>query len=251
MCRRELVADATIVDGESVVGEECHIVSAHEQGPRYDPSLRGSRLDEPGNLILLCRNHHKTIDDQCETYTVELLRTLKTNHEKWVASTLDVGNGPTPVRVRRIAGKSPSHLGRVTSGRSLMAIVDRACAFEFGHDELESEAEADLVAGFLQEAQDYGDLSDDWEAGQRVKIAFRMSEMIGDLERDGLWVFGGRETRQLEGGIGAASPFPIAILRVVHAANPDIIKLSTDSEADQVLVHTQSDQGLSDSGSTS
>jgi hypothetical protein len=88
VCRHELLVDATPADEESVVGDECHIISGKCQGPRYGPTFLLNRLDEPDNLILLCRVHHKMVDDQHETYTTEVLRSLKVNHEKWVSSTV-------------------------------------------------------------------------------------------------------------------------------------------------------------------
>jgi hypothetical protein len=93
-CRRQLVEEATRADAESVVGDECHIVSGQSQGPRYVASFPAARLDEPDNLILLCRVHHKMVDDQTQTYTVEALQKLKATHEAWVASTLNQSAHP-------------------------------------------------------------------------------------------------------------------------------------------------------------
>lgn len=233
MCRNELVVDATAADNESVVGDECHIVSAKGQGPRYDPSFPRDRLDEPDNLILLCRVHHKMVDDQHETFTAEVIRTLKASHEKWVSSTLMEESPWPPVRVRRIKDNIPEHLVRLLSGRDVLGIVDRASAFAFDHDDLESEAEVEMVSGFLQEAQDYGDLSGDLEAGDRVKASFEMSARLEELHRAGFWVFGGREVRRLEGGVGSPSAFPVAILHVLKADNPEIIKVDPTQVANQ------------------
>jgi hypothetical protein len=235
ICRHELVVDATAADDESVVGDECHIVSGkgQGQGPRYDATFPSDRLDEPDNLILLCRVHHKMVDDQHETYTVDLLRSLKANHEKWVSSTLTGQQSTPPVRVRRIKENIPTHFIRLTSGRAVLAVVDGASAFAFDHDELKSQSEVDLVSGFLQEAQDYGDLSGDLEAGDRVKAGFEMSARVEELEQAGFWVFGGREVRRLEGGVGAPWPFPVAILHIVRASSPDIIKVDLTKTAEQ------------------
>lgn len=63
--------------------EMSYLVSPKEQGPRFDPSLCLDQVDGHPNLILLCRIHHKMVDDQCETYTVEVLRSLKVKHERW------------------------------------------------------------------------------------------------------------------------------------------------------------------------
>jgi hypothetical protein len=88
------VEEATRADAESVVGDECHIVSGQSQGPRYDAKFPAARVDEPDNLILLCRVHHKMVDDQTQTYTVEALQKLKAIHETWVASTLNPSAHP-------------------------------------------------------------------------------------------------------------------------------------------------------------
>src|SRR6266480_1336581 len=48
-----------------------------------------SAIDDDSNLILLCRKHHKVIDDQPSKYTVEHLRELKTAHEEWVRNSLE------------------------------------------------------------------------------------------------------------------------------------------------------------------
>ena len=88
-CRSKLIMNATPKDGESVVGDECHIVSGKPNGPRYDPKFSVDEIDSYPNLILLCRVHHKIIDDQSETFTVDILHQLKANHEKWVADALE------------------------------------------------------------------------------------------------------------------------------------------------------------------
>lgn len=227
ICRHELVIDATALDSDSVVGEECHIVSGKGQGPRYDPSFPIERIDEPENLILLCRVHHKMADDQCETYTAHLLQSLKTNHEAWVASTLSGEKQIPPMRIRRIKENIPTHLIRLNTGKELMNVISSSYAYSFDHDEPQSEAEVQILSGFLQEVQDWGELSWELEAGQRVEAAFRMTGMIKELEDAGFWVFGGRENQRLEGGIEPPSAWPVTILKIVRTSNPSIIKTRT------------------------
>lgn len=233
MCRHVLVVEATSSDDESVVGDECHIVSPKEQGPRFDASLPADQVDDPANLILLCRIHHKIVDDQRENYSVAKLRVLKANHEKWVLSTLTEQHPIPPVRIRRFKENVPTHLVRLTSGRAILAIVGGAYASEVKHDELRTPAEVELVGGFLQEAQDYGDLSSGLEAGDHVKADFEMGTRLDELEQAGFWVFGGREVRRLEGGVGLPSPFPVAILEVLRANSPAIMKVDIPTSAEQ------------------
>ena len=48
-CRQQLLETATRADPESVVGDECHVVSGKAFGPRYDASFPIEELDEPEN----------------------------------------------------------------------------------------------------------------------------------------------------------------------------------------------------------
>jgi len=89
-CRRELVMDATETDDESIIGEECHIVAREDDGPRGDSSFLVENRDKYDNLILLCSTHHKVIDDQQKTYTVEVLKKLKRDHIDWINSSLNI-----------------------------------------------------------------------------------------------------------------------------------------------------------------
>jgi len=87
-CRRELVEEATLSDDPSIIGEEAHIVGREQIGPRGNSQLTKEERDKEPNLILLCSIHHKIIDDQVNKYTVEVLKKMKFEHEKWVEKNL-------------------------------------------------------------------------------------------------------------------------------------------------------------------
>lgn len=89
-CRRELVMDETETDDESVIGDECHIVARESDGPRGVSDLSGEARDKYDNLLLLCKVHHKIIDDQPNTYDVTLLKKMKQEHEAWVRDSLSL-----------------------------------------------------------------------------------------------------------------------------------------------------------------
>ncbi|HEY3316084.1 MAG TPA: HNH endonuclease signature motif containing protein [Bacillota bacterium] len=229
VCRSELVIDATPKEPDTVVGDECHIVSAKGRGPRYDPSFPPELLDEPENLVLLCRVHHKMVDDQPQTYTSEYLRRTKSEHEKWVSSVL-AGSKQPPVRLRLVKDSAAIRLVRLTTGQELVSIIGDSYAFSFDYDEPMSNDEMELISEFLQAAQDWGDIWDELEAGARVKVAFEMGQTIQELDRAGFWVFGGREVQRLEGGVGSPSPWPVAILRVVRSTNPETVEEHRQTE---------------------
>lgn len=88
-CRCELVEDATAVDVSSIVGDEAHIVAREPSGPRGESNLSADERDDYPNLILLCKIHHKLIDDQPNTYTVASLHDMKKEHLDWVSRNLE------------------------------------------------------------------------------------------------------------------------------------------------------------------
>lgn len=87
-CRKELVEDETETDDPSVIGDEAHIVAKEENGPRGKSDLTPEQRDTFNNLILLCKNHHKQIDDQKEKFSVSLLHEIKDQHLKWISDNL-------------------------------------------------------------------------------------------------------------------------------------------------------------------
>jgi hypothetical protein len=74
------------IDDPSIIGEEAHIIGRKKDAARgTDMRLALGERDVFSNLILLCRNHHKEIDDKENEYTVDRLLEIKETHEKEVA----------------------------------------------------------------------------------------------------------------------------------------------------------------------
>lgn len=69
-------------DNNQITGECCHIEAYSPNGPRYNPALSDEKCNEYENLILLCSHHHKIIDGDPKTYTVDVLQNMKNTHEK-------------------------------------------------------------------------------------------------------------------------------------------------------------------------
>ena len=72
---------ATIAEGDTLIGEVCHINAIMPQGQRYASAQTPEQRHAYDNLILLCPSHHTVVDDDEETYTVERLRRMKAEHE--------------------------------------------------------------------------------------------------------------------------------------------------------------------------
>mgnify|MGYP001160562095 CR=1 FL=1 len=63
------------------LGEVCHIRAHRDGGKRYDAGQSDVERHSFENLILLCCNHHKKVDDLDLTYTVGKLEAMKLAHE--------------------------------------------------------------------------------------------------------------------------------------------------------------------------
>ena len=68
-------------DLSTTIGQIAHIEAHSDNGPRANPDLPQQDRDLYDNLILLCPTHHVLVDNQANTYTVEMLRTWKTAQE--------------------------------------------------------------------------------------------------------------------------------------------------------------------------
>lgn len=223
ICKKELVIEATSVDFESVVGEECHIVSGQHNGPRYKSEIDKSIVDEYSNLLLLCRIDHKRIDDQVEAFPSERLVSIKQDHEKWVKDTLERNNEPSSIRIKKKKGGTPEFVLKIETGKRALDIVTGAMAFSFDHDEFKNEYDADTVGSFFQDLNDWADIH--LEPSETIRVAFDLSKRIKEMEENGIVIFGEIETRIMEGGNSGPQNWRVAIMKAMYADNPLIIKI--------------------------
>ncbi len=212
--------EATDTDSEAVIGDECHIVAKEGSGPRGDSKFPEHELNSYSNLILLCKIHHKLVDDQPGAHTVDYLQKLKANHETWVRETLCYKQA-SPQSTNPPDRKDV--LYRLISGKDVLNVLSHAQAYDFDHDELETQAEVDLVSEFLQNTQDWGEILADIESGERVRIAFSLTRELRTMEESGFIVFGGVSRRKIITNQGALD-WAIASLRILRTNNPSIQK---------------------------
>lgn len=223
ICRQALVIDPTDNDPESVVGEECHIISGAKSGPRFDPTYPLENIDSLSNLMLLCRIHHKMVDDQAETYSADVLVGIKTNHERWVDQKLKNEPEIEPVRIKRISGEIPTTLPVMHSGKELLNLaVGCHGAYNDYSDDLD-DAEIDLIGGFIQSVIDWAELADGFEPVERMRAAKAIDEQLRELNSNDFIVFAARERQRMEGGIYSPSNFYVLHLTVQRRNDPNVI----------------------------
>lgn len=202
----------------SIVGDECHVVSQEQGGPRHGTEIPGGEVDGHGNLLLLCKVHHKCVDDHPDKFPVARLVEIKATHERWVESSLAGKDAPA----------TEQFLKRVLNGRDLFDVLVGSHAYDQDHDELNTEEEVELVAGFMQNTQDWGEIGD-LDSGTRVRAAFSLKQGIEELDHHGFWVFGGNRTANYElpdrKGHGNVIAMRVAVVRVLRKGSPEIVVL--------------------------
>jgi hypothetical protein len=228
-CKAHLVIDASTEDSESVVGDECHIVSGATYGPRHDPAFASDSIDDLSNLLLLCRVHHKLVDDQPETFTAETLRQLKANHEKWVKERLGRSDQPEPVRVVRKTSEIPQHLLLVSSAKALLDLASGCHGRYDDYPDDLTETELDGVGSFLQNLTDWVDLGLD-EPFERINAQKALAGNMSELDQLGLRVYIAREKQELRGGVLSPSAFYALHVRIVRHDDPSQVPLAAEQE---------------------
>ena len=82
ICKKLLVNIEDNDERGVVVGVEAHIVGHSKEGPRGKDEIPLSERYKYENIILLCTEHAKTIDERTEVWTKEKLLQIKKDHEK-------------------------------------------------------------------------------------------------------------------------------------------------------------------------
>lgn len=90
-CNQRLTVEQAAHSAPYTLGEMAHIKGKNEGANRYDESQTEQQRDSYENLILLCPNHHTTIDkpENENLYPVDLLINMKTEHEASISQRLD------------------------------------------------------------------------------------------------------------------------------------------------------------------
>ncbi len=229
ICRTPLVAERTDFDLEAVVGDECHIHSRSSEGPRHLPSLAATECDSLDNLVLLCRVHHKMLDDQVETYSADVIRSIKINHERWVEQQLTEPPTVPPLRLRRIKDEMPVALVRVTSARELFNLASICHASYQDHAADLTSEEVEMVGGFLQDLSDWAVVAD--EPLDTVRAVKSIQDALNDLEQNGFFVFAARERQRLEGGVASPSDWFALHISILRSTDPEIFCVDLPSDS--------------------
>jgi len=223
ICRVALSVEKFESAEETLIGEECHIISKSKQGPRHEEK-ESFDYDSYENLILLCRNHHSLIDQQWETYTTKLIKEIKRNHEKWVSEKLH-DEKKTPGGIKRIEKNIPKVLTAIKDGKTLFGLIKGVMALSFDYDEIRNDLEKEIIQEFNCYISEIIDVWDLYEGSSYIELHLMLDEKIKKLGDIGIMVFGENEMMYLTGGnTPEDTPWRVVHIKVVHSDNSEIIK---------------------------
>lgn len=98
-CEKSIVQD--ILTGEkSNFSNYAHIVASSANGPRGDRVLSSKLSNDENNIMVLCRDHHKEIDDFPEKYTVNILKDMKREHEEYIKDLMNITKESSVIGVK-------------------------------------------------------------------------------------------------------------------------------------------------------
>lgn len=130
-CGKRLVESGNAADPAAFLGEMAHIVADSRQGPRGDSPMSDEERDRHTNLLLLCGDHHKTIDSQPRTYSVPVLRRIKEDHE----GRIHKATGITVVPPALPHTREVIHSSLLAVTHLPAAVFAAPCAFHDGQDD--------------------------------------------------------------------------------------------------------------------
>lgn len=225
ICLCALIRYSTSTDNNSVVGEECHIVARKTTGPRGNSPLPIKKRDKPDNLILLCRNHHKIIDDHPNVYTVKVLKNLKATHEARIQDKL------TPKK------KSDSEIFftfRIDTGSQLWNSVVSCEAFSFENEQPKSKDEAILIGTFEQDIKDYSNLWNIIEGQHRLLAQLEFDNKIRELKTFGFLVYA-VERRGKFASKSMAESWHLSVGYIILLKKSNLLVQRKDNEIEQLM----------------
>jgi hypothetical protein len=211
LCKRPLVSVVTDESVESVLGEECHIIARSVDGPSGQTDEPTDR-DSYNNLILLCREDHKRIDDNPNYFSKNKLLEIKRAHEIWVHQCLE-GSLLHEIKVYRARNERETILQLMLSGRQLLNVCLGCCMAEYVNPNLQSEDEVDLVGRFFQDIQDWSDVYYQIGPHEQIRAEYKLGEFLKEIIEDGFAVYAAKLNRTIEIN-GRREPWPTALIQV-------------------------------------
>lgn len=215
ICKRELSIEIGVDLNNTILGEECHMVSPKQNGPRHDSCFPNKKLNLYDNLLLLCSEHHKIVDENEQEFPVKKLKEIKTKHEKWVESSLSEDK---IIQTKIIVPSKEVLLTQTMSGREIVDLCCSSYAYHFNNDDPDNEEELNLIKNLFSYLEDCDVIKD--QPGDVVQASFEVGLIVKSLLENGYVVMIAKQMAKITGGIkNEVEPWPIAYVVVRKSVN--------------------------------
>jgi hypothetical protein len=184
ICKRQLVQRLPRQKSDFIVGEECHIISSKSDGPRGKHKIL-SDFDTYDNLILLCANDHKLIDEFPETFTVEIVESLKINHENWIEAAIE-----KDIEEYLKTTNNIELLDEIKVTSNIDIIVQGSHFYFYDLTSITDENMSIEASELFDNLRDYADIYSDIEISSRTRCLIDYLKTIKQLNEKGIKFFG-------------------------------------------------------------
>jgi len=217
-CKKILVQKIEVNNSEFIVGEECHIISSKKNGPR-GKIIELSDYDDYDNLILLCANDHKLVDDFPETFTQGILISLKSNHEKWIERAIEKDLEDY------LRSENIEILEEVSDHVQLDLIIQNCHFHFFNSNTIIDEDLAIEIGEFFDDLTEFSDIYSDIGMANQKKSLIAYQKNIEEFNKRGIRFFGKDLVRKYKFENTPASDYRIAmIIAYDPTVNPSSIQ---------------------------
>ncbi|MBX3082108.1 MAG: DUF4062 domain-containing protein [Anaerolineae bacterium] len=118
---------------------------------------------------------------------------------------------------------------KIDTGSALIDIIMGSDAHQTTHDDLQNDAEVELVGGFLQNITDYSDIWNDIDPINRTRAQLELQREIEDLASNGFLVYGCQNREIHRYGIGDNTQtisLNVQYIFVLRQSNPRVLRNS-------------------------
>jgi len=153
------------------IGVMAHIEGEKQSSARYNELMSDNERNRYDNLILLCPNCHTTIDNDVTQYTVDKLKKIKKEHEKWVSETLRTQTAKITFAELEVIVKYLIGTPMLEGQDSLTVVPPRE---KIKRNNLSIEVENLITSGMLQvkQVREYLNKHPDIGFGEQLKAGF-------------------------------------------------------------------------------
>lgn len=183
-CKQEIVKKIATPDSNFILGEECHIISSKKDGPRGN-SIILKDYDIYENLILLCANDHKLVDEFPETFTVDVLKVIKDNHESWIYEAIQ-----KDLEELNKSANNVEYLDKIETRVQLDNILSKSHFHFFDFSSITDEDLVIELGSFFDDLNDYSDIESDIGISNKTQYLIEYEKQIKTFQNKGIYLFG-------------------------------------------------------------